>query len=161
MYLICQERFRSMSRSYYHDAVGTLLVYDITNRDSYNALGQWLSDVRQLAGPGVVVVLVGNKKDLQETHGQVTHWEAKQFASENDLHFIETSALTGENVEDTFTQCTRSILVKLKTGELDPDRLGPVRHHVAKLASSGSVRPGQRIRPDSSSFPFRTNECSC
>ncbi|OON22933.1 Ras family protein, partial [Opisthorchis viverrini] len=60
-----QERFRSMARSYYHDAVGALLVYDITNRDSFNALSHWLSDVRQLAAPEVVVILVGNKLDLQ------------------------------------------------------------------------------------------------
>lgn len=60
-----QERFRSMARSYYHDAVGTLLVYDITNRASFSAVEQWLGDARQLATPGVVVILVGNKKDLQ------------------------------------------------------------------------------------------------
>lgn len=60
-----QERFRSMARSYYHDAVGALLVYDITNRESFNALSNWLNDARQLASPEIVVILVGNKKDLQ------------------------------------------------------------------------------------------------
>ncbi|TPP58484.1 Ras protein Rab-4B [Fasciola gigantica] len=60
-----QERFRSMARSYYHDAVGALLVYDIANRESFNALSNWLNDARQLASPEIVVVLVGNKKDLQ------------------------------------------------------------------------------------------------
>ncbi len=54
-----------MARSYYHDAVGTLLVYDVTNRASFTAVEQWLGDARQLASPGVVVILVGNKKDLQ------------------------------------------------------------------------------------------------
>ena len=54
-----------MARSYYHDAVGTLLVYDVTNRASFSAVEQWLGDARQLATPGVVVILVGNKKDLQ------------------------------------------------------------------------------------------------
>lgn len=60
-----QERFRSMARSYYHDAVGTLLVYDITNRSSFDDVVKWLGDARQLAAPEVVVILVGNKKDLQ------------------------------------------------------------------------------------------------
>lgn len=54
-----------MARSYYHDAVGTLLVYDITNRTSFNDVLKWLGDARQLATPGVVVILVGNKKDCQ------------------------------------------------------------------------------------------------
>lgn len=54
-----------MARSYYHDAVGALLVYDVTSRASFSAVEQWLGDARQLATPGVVVILVGNKKDLQ------------------------------------------------------------------------------------------------
>lgn len=60
-----QERFRSVARSYYHDAVGALLVYDITSRDSFNELASWLSDARTLASPDIMIVLVGNKKDLQ------------------------------------------------------------------------------------------------
>lgn len=54
-----------MARSYYHDAVGTLLVYDITNRQSFDDVVKWLGDARQLAAPGVVVILVGNKMDIQ------------------------------------------------------------------------------------------------
>ncbi|VDD75863.1 unnamed protein product [Mesocestoides corti] len=118
-----QERFRSMARSYYHDAVGTLLVYDVTNRASFSAVEQWLGDARQLASPEVVVILVGNKKDLQDTDGQVTHWEASTFAQENNLQFIETSALTGENVDDAFTSCVRVLLAKVKSGEISTDRL--------------------------------------
>ncbi|VDM23506.1 unnamed protein product [Hydatigera taeniaeformis] len=118
-----QERFRSLARAYFHDAVGTLLVYDITNRASFSAVEQWLGDARQLATPGVVVILVGNKKDLQDTDGQVTHWEANTFAQENELQFIETSALTGENIDDAFTSCVRVILSKMKSGELGVNRL--------------------------------------
>ncbi|CAH8590022.1 unnamed protein product [Heterobilharzia americana] len=118
-----QERFRSMARSYYHDAVGALLVYDMTNRDSFNELSHWLSDARTLASPDIMIVLVGNKKDLQDTSGQVTQWEASEFAQDNDLQFLETSAFTGENVEEAFTQCVRKLILRIKNGELDPDRL--------------------------------------
>ena len=65
MCFLGQERFRSIARCYYRDAVGTLLVYDIANRASFSAVEQWLGDARQLATPGVVVILVGNKRDLQ------------------------------------------------------------------------------------------------
>lgn len=77
-----QERFRSVTRSYYRGAAGALLVYDITSRDSFNALANWLRDARTLASPNIVILLVGNKKDLEESR-EVTFTEASQFAQEN------------------------------------------------------------------------------
>ncbi|XP_003384407.1 PREDICTED: ras-related protein Rab-4B-like [Amphimedon queenslandica] len=118
-----QERFRSVTRSYYRGAAGALLVYDISSRETYNALTNWLTDARTLASPNIVIVLVGNKKDL-ESDREVTFMEASRFAQENELAFLETSALTGENVEEVFQKCTRSILTKIDAGELDPDRVG-------------------------------------
>lgn len=118
-----QERFRSVTRSYYRGAAGALLVYDITSRESFNALGNWLSDARTLSSPNIVIVLVGNKKDL-EAEREVTFLEASRFAQENDLMFLETSALTSENVEETFLKCARNILAKIESGEMDPERLG-------------------------------------
>ena len=61
-----QERFRSVTRSYYRGAAGALLVYDITSRESFNSLKNWLTDARNLASPAIVILLVGNKKDLEE-----------------------------------------------------------------------------------------------
>uniref|UniRef100_A0A915B2D9 Ras-related protein Rab-4B n=1 Tax=Parascaris univalens TaxID=6257 RepID=A0A915B2D9_PARUN len=119
-----QERFRAVTRSYYRGAAGALLVYDITNRESYNALQQWLIEARNLASAHIVVVLVGNKKDLHEER-QVMFLEASQFAQENDLTFIETSALNGENVEETFLKCAKTILSKIESGEIDLECVGP------------------------------------
>ncbi|KAF8560736.1 hypothetical protein P879_04114 [Paragonimus westermani] len=155
-----QERFRSMARSYYHDAVGALLVYDITNRDSFNSLSLWLKDARQLASPEIVVVLVGNKLDLQDTEQQVTHWEANAFAQENDLLFLETSALTGENVDEAFMLCTRNILGKIKSGELDPDRLGYGRQRSVLGGLSGGDRPLPLTSPVSNAEAYH-NDCGC
>ncbi|KAH8872595.1 putative Ras-related protein Rab-4A [Schistosoma japonicum] len=155
-----QERFRSMARSYYHDAVGALLVYDVTNRDSFNDLGYWLSDARTLASPDIIIVLVGNKKDLQDTDGQVTQWEASAFAQDNDLHFLETSALTGENVEEAFTECVRSLVFKIKNGELDPDRL-KCNRQLPSLTFVGRPQlnsmPQVRVQDDST----LSYECNC
>ncbi|KAB7502873.1 Ras-related protein Rab-4B, partial [Armadillidium nasatum] len=118
-----QERFRSVTRSYYRGAAGALLVYDITSRESYNALSNWLSDARTLASPNIVILNVGNKKDL-EGERQVTFMEASRFSQENELMFLEASALTGENVEEAFLKCAKSILAKIETGELDPEQIG-------------------------------------
>jgi Ras-related protein Rab-4B len=71
-----------VTRSYYRGAAGALLVYDISSRDTYNALANWLTDARTLASPEIVIVLVGNKKDL-ETDREVTFLEASRFAQEN------------------------------------------------------------------------------
>ena len=60
-----QDRFRSVTRSYYRGAAGALLVYDITNRDSYNHIGMWLNDARTLGNADVSLILVGNKTDLE------------------------------------------------------------------------------------------------
>ncbi|XP_040301735.1 ras-related protein Rab-4B isoform X3 [Vulpes vulpes] len=77
-----QERFRSVTRSYYRGAAGALLVYDITSRETYNSLAAWLTDARTLASPNIVVILCGNKKDL-DPEREVTFLEASRFAQEN------------------------------------------------------------------------------
>lgn len=79
-YIICT--IRSVTRSYYRGAAGALLVFDITNRDSFNSLPDWLNDARSLASPNIVILLVGNKKDL-DADREVTFLEASQFAQEN------------------------------------------------------------------------------
>ena len=73
-----QERFRSVTRSYYRGAAGALLVYDITSRESFNALSNWLTDARTLASPSIVILLVGNKKDLEDER-EVTFLEASRW----------------------------------------------------------------------------------
>uniref|UniRef100_A0A8I5UAL6 Ras-related protein Rab-14 n=1 Tax=Pongo abelii TaxID=9601 RepID=A0A8I5UAL6_PONAB len=88
-----QERFRAVTRSYYRGAAGALMVYDITRRSTYNHLSSWLTDARNLTNPNTVIILIGNKADL-EAQRDVTYEEAKQFAEENGLLFLEASAKT-------------------------------------------------------------------
>ena len=83
----------------------------------------WLTDARNLASPSIIIILVGNKKDL-DAQREVSFQEANQFAKDNDLIFIECSALNGENVEETFLKCARSILTFIENGQINPDRLG-------------------------------------
>jgi len=126
-----QERFRSVTRSYYRGAAGTILVYDITSRESYNHVSSWLNDAKALANPDIAIVLVGNKIDLSAER-EVSFLEASRFAQENELMFLETSALTGEGVSEVFLKCARTILSKIESGVLDPDSM------------NSGVQPGSR-----------------
>jgi len=119
-----QERFRAVTRSYYRGATGCLLVYDITSRETYNHLVSWLSDARALARADITVVVCGNKTD-SKTNREVTLLEASRFAQENDLLFMETSAVTGEGVDDVFFKCAQSILTKVNSGVIDRHSLMP------------------------------------
>ncbi|KAH9950380.1 ras-domain-containing protein [Amylocystis lapponica] len=107
-------RLRSVTRSYYRGAAGAILVYDITSRASFANLSRWLADARALASPHLVTVLVGNKSDRDEDR-EVEWAEASRWAAENDLHFLEASSLTGDNVEAPFLLCARSILLAIES----------------------------------------------
>lgn len=118
-----QESFRSITRSYYRDAAGALLVYDITRRESFNHLSRWLEEARQNGNPSMTVMLIGNKTDLEHRRAVSTK-EGEIFAQENGLVFMETSAKTSANVENAFIKTAESIYEKIKSGLYDPSREG-------------------------------------
>ena len=90
-----------------------MLVYDVTRRSTYNHLAAWLTDARNLTNPNTVIYLIGNKGDL-EAQRDVTYEEAKAFAEDNDLSFVETSAKTGDKVEDAFVGAAKAIFQSIQ-----------------------------------------------
>lgn len=133
-----QERYRSVTRSYYRGAAGALIVYDVTNRDSYNHLINWLADARTLARADISIIAVGNKCDLKDKRA-VTFLEASRCAQENDILFLETSALTGEGVEEVFIKVARLILHKIEDGLIDPSTmLSGIHAGAQRLADGGA-----------------------
>mmetsp|Transcript_16588 Transcript_16588/g.17940 ORF Transcript_16588/g.17940 Transcript_16588/m.17940 type:complete len:205 (+) Transcript_16588:202-816(+) len=118
-----QESFRSITRSYYRDAAGALLVYDITRRESFNHLGRWLEEARQNGNPNMTIMLIGNKSDLEHRRAVSTK-EGEIFAQENGLIFLETSAKSAANVETAFIRTAENIYEKIKEGLYDPSREG-------------------------------------
>mmetsp|Transcript_107059 Transcript_107059/g.301263 ORF Transcript_107059/g.301263 Transcript_107059/m.301263 type:complete len:228 (+) Transcript_107059:66-749(+) len=112
-----QERYRAVTRSYYRGAVGALILYDLTSRDSFNNVTDWLQDAKEQAFSGISIVVVGNKRDLTDQR-KVSFQEANQYAKQQDIFFLETSALTGENVQEVFHGLAHRIMQKVEEGIL-------------------------------------------
>lgn len=93
-------------------------MYDITRRETFEHLSVWLEDVRQHANPNTVIMLIGNKSDL-ESKRQVPREEAERFAQENGLFFLETSAKTANNIEEAFVKTAEEIQRKIQDGTID------------------------------------------
>ena len=134
------ERFRSVTKSYYRGAAGALLVFDLTDRRSFETVSQWLDDARRLASADIVVVLVGNKADLDQRR-QVSGQEAVRMASQFDIPYVETSAFSGAGVEDVFMRCASSILANIETGRIDPEKMGAG----VQFNSSFASQPGSGL----------------
>ncbi|XP_074353242.1 ras-related protein RGP1-like [Apium graveolens] len=96
-----QERYRAVTSAYYRGAVGAMLVYDITKRQSFDHVVRWLEELRGHADKNIVIMLVGNKTDLGHLRN-VPSEDAKEFAERENLYFMETSALESTNVEIAF-----------------------------------------------------------
>jgi len=114
-----QETFRSITRSYYRNTAGALLVYDITRRETFMHVSQWLQDAKQHGSTDMTVILVGNKCDLEHLR-QVSTDEGQKFAKDNGLLFIETSAKTSLNVEEAFVKPAQRIYQRVRDGDINP-----------------------------------------
>ncbi|OHS97216.1 Ras-related protein Rab-4B [Tritrichomonas foetus] len=106
-----QERFRSIAKAYFRNAVGVILVFDITERKTFDDVNMWLNDVHSLCDPTAVCILIGNKADLADNR-VVTLAEAEQFAQHHQLNYLETSAQNGENINEAFTKVATQIYRK-------------------------------------------------
>lgn len=96
-----QERFRTITSAYYRGADGIIMVFDVTSMESFDHVNDWLKEVNRYAAEGTVKLLVGNKSD-RTADRVVTEVQAKEFADELGIPFIETSAKSSKNVEEAF-----------------------------------------------------------
>lgn len=106
-----QERFKTITSSYYKGAHGFLIIYDISDRESFENLQKWLEEIKTHASSEASMVIVGNKSDL---HGarQVSYDEGQQFASSLGFSFIEASAKDSSSLEEAFTTLVQDITTK-------------------------------------------------
>ena len=96
-----QDRFRTITKNYYKGANGIILIYDVTSSETYENVENWISQIKEEASPNVVIYLVGNKVDMEDKR-KVTTEEGQKIADENNLPFIETSAKSDININETF-----------------------------------------------------------
>eukprot|EP01038_Epipyxis_sp_PR26KG_P012350 gene12350-16564_t len=104
-----QERFRSISKSYYKSANGILLVYDVTDRSSFDSIRNWIKQIQMHADSGVCKILVGNKCDC-ENDRKITEEEGLKLSKEYKISFCETSAKDDVNVENSFLTLVGDII---------------------------------------------------
>ncbi|WYZ37585.1 hypothetical protein EsH8_II_001091 [Colletotrichum jinshuiense] len=140
-----QETYKSVTRSYFRGASGALLVFDLSRKQTFQHVTDWLNDLRQIAEPDIVVILVGNKADLTQDANnkrEVTKEEAEDWARNNGvLEYVETSAKSGENVEKAFMRVAERIYQNIQAGKYDlNDRRSGVKGPVA--GGSKQVRIG-------------------
>ncbi|XP_034243308.1 ras-related protein Rab-37 isoform X1 [Thrips palmi] len=130
-----QERFRSVTHAYYRDAHALLLLYDVTNKTSFDNIRAWLGEIREYAQDDVVIMLLGNKADCSER--VVRREDGERLAREYSVAFMETSAKTGLNVEVAFMAVARELKSR-KSGNPDDNRFNVrdfVREHQAQRPS--------------------------
>mmetsp|Transcript_2653 Transcript_2653/g.8310 ORF Transcript_2653/g.8310 Transcript_2653/m.8310 type:complete len:198 (-) Transcript_2653:507-1100(-) len=112
-----QERYRSLAPMYYRGAAAAIVVYDITNKESFNGAKSWVKELQRRGDPNVVIALAGNKADLHSKR-RVACEEAQKYAEENCILHMETSAKNATNVKNLF----REIAGKLPKSLPQPER---------------------------------------
>ncbi|CAG7836495.1 unnamed protein product [Allacma fusca] len=133
------EKFFSLTRTYYRGSVGAILVYDITRRHTFNQLNVWLEDLRRHCGSHIVIMLIGNKNDMEDQR-EVRKEEGEVYAEEHGLIFKETSARTGVEVQDAFILAAKTIFWKVKLGDLN----------ISRISDSFKIGMDQHVKPSKS-----------
>ena len=106
-----QERFRTITQAYYRGAMGILLVYDVTDRQSFENIRNWIKNIKQHASETVRKILLGNKCDMDEKRAVSTE-EGQKLADEIDIQFFEVSAKSGRSVENAFCKLVENIRLR-------------------------------------------------
>lgn len=138
-----QERFRTITTAYYRGAMGILLVYDVTNKKTFENITNWLRNIEEHAAEGVEQLLVGNKSD-QEDRRLITEEQGQLLAVQHGIDFIECSALSGENVREAFFRMGRRVKIKHESKSKGST---PKQNNV-------TIHPGQPGQPSGMSSKF-------
>ncbi|XP_066247892.1 ras-related protein Rab-37-like [Euwallacea similis] len=116
-----QERFRCVTHAYYRDAHALLLLYDVTNKKSYDNIRAWLGEIREYAQDDVVIMLIGNKADCGSDRA-IRREEGERLAREYKVTFVETSAKNGQNVELAFHAIAKELKNRHNGDNKDPNK---------------------------------------
>ena len=116
-----QERYKSLTKGFFRNAEGVMLVYDVTNSETYENLKFWLQSIKNNTSPDmgeIPIILIGNKIDCEDR--EVKHEEAENFWKEQGYPYFETSAKTGENIDNTIKYLVKKV-INIKEGKKDDE----------------------------------------
>ena len=117
-----QDRFRSITRNYYKGANGIVLIFDVTNKKSYENVKNWVKQIKEEVSSRVTIILVANKID-DVNHRIVTKEEGEKIANECGLMFFECSAKTGENIEHAFNELVKKTVENYSKVKMEGEKL--------------------------------------
>ena len=115
-----QEAFRSITRTYYKSSTCAFIVYDISDKKTFDNVITWLNECRDMCYKDILICLIGNKCDLEGKRA-VSYEEGKNFAEENNLLFFETSAKDGTNIQECFNESATILVDKIESGQIKLD----------------------------------------
>ena len=137
-----QENFRSVTRAYYKASAVAMVVYDITKEETFEHIQAWLKDCKELAPRTVLLVLVGNKSDLEDQR-VITKERGEYLAKENNMMFFETSALNGNGIEEAFKKSIEAVDQKIRSGYYNLSDSG--KQGIKKIINGNENNGGERI----------------
>jgi len=151
-----QEKFQALAHSFYRGAAGILLVYDITNSESYEHVEKWMNNISQHGSDDVFVTLIGNKKDITN-HRDVSIVKGETLAKQYEIPFYETSAKTNENITEAFTEIAEKVFKKhiAKLGKIGSRSLG------SSGSLSSSTSPGVNLQNTLTNIQDTISKSSC
>jgi len=123
-----QERYRAITSCFYRGSCGSVIVYDVNNKGSFDCVDRWYDELKEYSPDDVVVMLIGNKTDLGDDNRQVSTEQGVEYAKAHGLSFMETSALDSTNINEAFGQLISEIYC-LKNS--NSNRLGPVTNTIS------------------------------
>lgn len=159
-----QDRFRALARSYYRGAVGALLVYDISSYDSFKNIHKWLDEVKEYADENLVVLLIGNKSDLEEIRAVKTE-EGTAFAESQGIGFLETSAKSNLHIEEAFTRLVGEVVEKLEKISDVPAEPNAQQDKKEKKDTKNNLNAGVNLQLDNNNHNIKKGtkdeNCAC
>jgi len=157
-----QERYRTITTAYYRGAMGFILMYDITNEESFNAVQDWVTQIKTYSWDNAQVVLVGNKCDMQNDR-VVTFERGKQFADHLGLEFFETSAKENINVKLVFERLVDIICEKIAESSENEQSSNQSTSagNSGPNYRSGNTSGATKLTDAANNAGFNTQSCQC